>query len=93
MELDGQYYHIDPTYGTQYPDSLFFFGMNEKQREYYGDFDPADYVYAESDTLHFTADSDRFRDLWLAEKYAVDPAEREIRYTEVYTGEEKVYEY
>ena len=93
VELDGQHYHCDPTYGTQYPDSLFFFGMNEKQREYYGDFDPAEYVYAENDRFHFTADSDRFRDLWLAERYEIDPSKREIRYTEVYTGEEKVYEY
>lgn len=91
-ELDGRYYHMDPTYATNHPDSLFFFGMDDVQREYYGDFPKDNYTYAESDALSECAATDRrFEKVWLAEKYEIDHIERKIIITEIDTG--KRYEY
>ena len=96
MELDGKYYHTDPTYTINYPDSLFFFGMTDTQREYYGDLPPENYSYAESDLPEretYRADDQRFLDLWLAESYEIDPVNRTITVKEHETGKISTYSY
>ena len=90
-ELDGSYYHFDPTLTLDHPDSLFFFGMNDLQRSYYGDFPEENYTFADSDTFRITADSDRFLPLWLAESYTIDQDTGRITYQEIYSGLTKEY--
>lgn len=89
-EFDGKYYHIDPTLTLTYPDSLFFFGMNDLQREYYGDFPPGWYSYGDIDLSApetYAAEDDRFLNLWLAEAYEIDHECRKIRIRDHNTGE------
>ena len=94
VKLDGLYYHMDPTYATTYPDSLFFFGMDDVQREYYGDL-PADrYTYANSDLLDrdtYAVTDRRFEKYWLAEKYEIDHAEGKITISEINTDARHEY--
>ena len=87
--LGGAYYHIDPTYSVSYPDSLYFFGMNDRQREYYGDFPPESFTYADSDALgqaEYAADSRRFEPLWLAESYILDHRKGVLTVTQIRDG-------
>ena len=96
VDLDGYWYHVDPTLALQYPDSLCFFGMNDKQREYYGDLPPAQFTYAESDRpdrSRYIADDRRFADFWTAESYQIDHKNRTIHVKEINTGEEHEYPY
>ncbi|MBQ1467661.1 MAG: transglutaminase domain-containing protein [Solobacterium sp.] len=94
--LDGKYYHVDPTYATQYPDSLYFFGMDDKQRSYYGDF-PADrFTYAETDVLNkeqYQVQDRRFMKFWLAESYEISHEHRTITITDHNTREQKEYSF
>ena len=79
--IDGTYYHIDPTYATSYPESLYFFGLDDIQREYYGDLPVENYSYAESDLPdrdRYLVKDRRFEKYWLAESYVIDHAERKI---------------
>ena len=92
VKLEDEYFHMDPTYETNYPESLYFFGMDDIQREYYGDFPKENYTYANSEVLSdLSADSRFFEKLWLAEKYEIDHMGRKITVTEIDTGEQ--YEY
>ena len=96
VELDGSWYHVDPTYAAQYPDSLFFFGMDDRQREYYGDLPPEWFTYAESDRLdrsQYNAYDRRFVDFWTAETYQLDHTSKTIHVKEINTGEEHDYPY
>ena len=84
-KLDGKWYHVDPMFAAGYPDSLFFFGMTDRQREHYGDLPPEGYDYAYSDMLKredFEASDKRFLDLWLAESYTIDQERQTIHMTE-----------
>ena len=84
VELDGAYYHVDPTFTLEHPDSLAFFGLDDDMRSQYGDFPIEDFSYAESDALHhedYAADSRRFLPLWHAEAYTIDRSERKLRLT------------
>ena len=96
VNLDGKYYHVDPTYATQYPDSLFFFGLDDKQRSYYGDFPSGQFSYAESDRLRAEqckADDRRFVKYWLAENYEIDHTKKTITVTDHNTGERSEYSF
>ena len=81
VELGGRYYHVDPMFTIEYPDSLAFFGLNDEMRSQYGDFPIENFSYAESDTLRredYSADSERFKPLWRAESYKIDRGERKL---------------
>ena len=81
-ELDGAYYHIDPMFTIEYPDSLAFFCLNDDMRSQYGDFPIENFTYAESDAFaagDFAADSERFKPLWRAESYQIDRENRVLR--------------
>lgn len=94
VKLEDEYFHMDPTYETNYPDSLYFFGMDDIQREYYGDFPKENYTYANSDAFSdLSADSRIFEKLWLAEKYEIDHMGRKIILTEIDTGEQYEYDF
>ncbi len=89
VKLDGSWYHADPMLAASYPESLFFFGMTDTQREYYGDLPAEAYSYADSDVLNredYAAKDKRFLDLWLAESYVIDQEQQTILMTE--RGEE-----
>ena len=91
VQLDGEYYHMDPTAAISYPDSLYFFGMDDIQREYYGNFPMGQYTYADSDQLPreaYAVTSRRFEKLWLAETYKIDYEEQSILVTEIRTGDQ-----
>ena len=93
VELDGEHYHVDPTFTLQYKDSLAFFCIDDDMREQYGDFDADDFVYADSDIIHYEIHDQKYKDLWGAESYTID-RENRIIYTETfYSGEEKEYRY
>ena len=92
VKLEENYYHMDPTYATEYPDSLYFFGMDDIQRAYYGNFPKENFTYAESDTLTACdALARTFESVWLAETYAIDHSSGTIRITEKDTGKQYVY--
>lgn len=94
VKLDGKYFHMDPTQAVVYPGSLYFFGMDDVQREYYGDFPPENYTYAESDKLkEITANDRTFEKYWLAETYEIDHRNRTIMITEINTGNRQEYGY
>jgi len=96
VRLNGNWYHVDPTYATAYPHSLFFFGMNDTQREYYGDLPAEQFTYANTDELdreQFRAEDRSFVDFWLAETYQIHHRDREISVREVNTGEEHTVPY
>lgn len=95
VKLNGEWYHMDPTYGTQYPDSLYFFGMDDIQREYYGDY-PAegfDYMNADvSDRSRYAATDRTYVKYWLAERYEIDFVNKKISVWEIETGDRYDYE-
>ena len=94
VKLEGNYYHMDPTYAINYPNSLYFFGLDDIQREYYGDFPKEYYTYAESEALSERAAIDRtFEKVWLAEEYEIDHIGRKIVITEINTGKEYEYDF
>ncbi len=95
-KLGGEYYHIDPMFTVTYPDSLFFFGMNDPQRAYYGDFPAENFTYADTAVLpreEYSVTSDRFAFFWLAESYTIDHLERKITIRDVNTKETKTMDY
>ena len=93
VELDGEHYHIDPTFTIDYKDSLAFFCLNDEMREQYGEMPRTGYTYAESDKIHYEINSGRFKGLWNAESYEIDAKDRKIRMKEFYSGDEKDFEY
>ena len=95
VKLDGHWYHIDPTFAVNYPDALFFFGLDDVQRAYYGDLPADGFTYADSDLPdppRYAADDRRFEKYWLAERYAIDHARGRISVTIRETGEEMEYD-
>jgi len=44
ITLDGNYYHVDPTFGLGFAESLAYFLMTDKDRLENDGFDPADYI-------------------------------------------------
>ena len=94
IELDGKYYHVDPTYALNYPDSLFFFGLDDLQREYYGNLPAEDYVYADSDIIRdqCKATDRRFMSLWMAKDYEINHSLHKIVIINNNTGETEEYD-
>ncbi len=93
FKLDGQYYHADPTYGLNYPESLFFFGMDEIQRAYYGDFPVENYRFGETDLKGLSAGDRRFEKFWLAKSYTIDHKNRTIEIIDNNTKQKTVYDF
>ena len=94
-ELDGKWYHIDPTFAVNYPDALFFFGLDDVQRAYYGDLPADGFTYADSDLpdpSRYAAGDRQFEKYWLAESYTIDHARGKISVTIRETGEEMEYD-
>lgn len=81
VELDHQYYHVDPMFTVDYKDSLAFFCLTDEMREQYGDYPIENFSYAESDLLRhedYAAYSERFKPLWRAESYTINRADKKM---------------
>ena len=96
INLDDKYYHVDVTYSLNYPDSLFFFALDDKQREYYGDFNKNDFTYADNNVLKYDdykADDRRFEKFWLAKSYKIDYINETITIIDNNTSQEITYQF
>ena len=96
INLNDKYYHVDPTYALNYPESLFFFAIDDKQREYYGDFNKNDFIYADSDILKhdkFKSDDRKFLKFWLAKSYSIDYKKKTITIIDNNTSEKHEYKF
>lgn len=94
VQLNGKYYHMDPTFAAGYPDSLYFFGMDDIQREYYGNFPPENYTVADTDLLNreaYAVTDRTFENLWLAERYEIDHVRKRVKVTEINPGARHEY--
>lgn len=88
MEIDGKYYHSDPMYSLSYPGSLYFFCMDDIQREYYGDFPLKYFNYLGTDVADrdkYLCTDRRFEYLWLAKEFEIDHSARRIRLRNINT--------
>lgn len=93
VELDGEYYHIDPTFTIKHKDSLEFFCINDEMREQKGNFNMEELSFAYSSKINYKIDSKKYKDLWGAESYIIDHENRRIIMTMFNSGEKKEYNY
>ena len=93
IELDGDHYHIDPTFTIDHKDSLAFFCLDDTMREQYGDFDMNNLTYADSSDINYKIQSDKYKELWGAEHYKIDHENRKIFLNIFYSGDHKEYNY
>lgn len=93
VEIDGEHYHVDPTFTIQYQDGLAFFCIDDEMREQYGNFDMEDLSIADSSKIKYKINSKKYKDLWAAENYTIDHKKRTIEMTIFYSGEKKIYFY
>jgi len=94
IKLNHNYYHVDPTYAIEYPNSLYFFCIDDIQRQYYGDFPIDNFTYASSDKLNyetFQANDRTFEKYWLAQEYEIDYINKSITIKEINTNKEYTY--
>ena len=94
IDLDGEHYHVDPTFTVARKDSLAFFCMDDEKRERYADveFDMAGIGFSGINGLHYEMHDQRFKDLWEAESYTIDHENKIIHIT-TESGEEKSIPY
>lgn len=93
VELDGEYYHVDPTFAIKHKDSLEFFCINDEMREQKGNFNMEELSFAYSSKINYKIDSIKYKDLWEAENYTIDHENRKIYMTMFDSGEKKEYNY
>jgi len=93
IELEGEHYHIDPTFTIDHKNSLAFFCLDDMMRERYGDFDMENLSYADSSKINYKIQNEKFKELWGAELYTIDHEKRKINMTIFYSGENKEYNY
>ena len=93
VEIDGEHFHVDPTFTIEHKDGLAFFCLDDERRAEYGDFNINDLNFSESDVVHYTIDSKKYKELWNAETYTIDHEKRIINYTVFYSGEKREYKY
>ncbi len=78
VRLDGKYYHCDVTFQCSDKSNLRYFGMNDDQRHYEGDWDLKGFNFVSSNTIwhdDLPIDDTRFRDLWMSAAYRLDREE------------------
>ena len=93
VELDGEHYHVDPTFTLKYKDSLKLFCIDDETREQYGNFNMEELSFGYSSEINYKIDSKKYKDLWEAEKYTIDHENRKINMTMFNSGEKKEYNY
>ncbi len=97
VKIDGKYYHIDPTYGLGFTNSLEYFMMTDQQRFERDDYDPACYVpctvYAQNhETPDCSCTDDTYRLFWVSTIISWSPDENRIL-CEDYYGIRHWFEY
>ena len=94
-KLDGEYYHIDPTFGINEPGSLRYFGMTDEERQNQGGWNITILNYGNAnifdDSGKYSADSRRFEALWTAVNCDTDYETNTVRYFR--DGENEQYEF
>ena len=74
--LDGEYYHIDPTFVISDPETLQYFGMTDEQRHNEGGWDVNILNFGLANIFDdrgiYKAESKRFEPLWDSVTYEVD---------------------
>lgn len=93
VELDGEYYHVDPTFTIKNKDSLEFFCIDDETREQNGNFNMEELSFAYSSKINYKIDSKKYKNLWGAENYTIDHENRKIIMTMFNNGEKKEYNY
>lgn len=83
VRLDGEYYHMDPTFELDTVVGLEYFGMTDKKREEEGDYPIEFFNVAEVNGLDqaaYSAENDRFAPLWNTSWYELDRERNVILY-------------
>ena len=97
VKMDGEYYHIDPTFTVGNLHSLAYFGMNDEKRVLEGGFYREYFNYGEANVFDhdgkYAADDDRFAPLWNATISNIDYEDDRIYYYPEGSGERAVFEY
>ena len=95
--LDGEYYHIDPTWVITDPETLKYFGMTDDQREAQGGWDMKILNFGVAnifdDRGEFAAGSTRFSDLWDSVTYEVDYDSDSIHFYRESDASEQTFKY
>lgn len=94
--LNGEYYHIDPTWAVTNQGTLRFFGMDDNKRMEEGAWEKALFNYGEANIFdtrgELSCDSLRFSPLWDSVSYSVNYEDRTVSYR-TSGGEDKVFSY
>ncbi len=87
--LEGKYYHIDPTFGLDHPDSLCYFGMTDDQRN-------SELKWIKETVSHtmgiitnekeYVCDDGRFAPLWDSEDCKIDYIEGTVTFVSGSSG-------
>ena len=95
--LDGEYYHIDPTWVMTDPETLKYFGMTDDKRAEEGGWDMKILNFGLAnifdDRGEFKASSTRFSDVWDSVTYEVDQDTDTIHYYRESDASEQTFKY
>jgi len=86
VKINGQYFHVDPTYVVSDQDSLSYFMMTDERREQMDGYPRAGYTFCShyaQDHPHpdYAADDDSFREIWRGRFTELDRETHVLRYT------------
>jgi len=94
VKLDGEYYHIDPTWAIDAADAYNYFGMTDEQRRVQGGWDMSILNYGSANIFDdrgvYKANSERFKDLWYSVTGSTDYDTNTISY--YLEGDSEVHE-
>ena len=95
--LDGEYYHIDPTWVITDPETLKYFGMTDDKRAEEGGWDMKILNYGAAnifdDRGEFAAESTRFSGFWDSVTYEVDYDSDTVHFYKLSDASEQVLKY
>lgn len=95
--LDGEYYHIDPTWVITSPKTLAYFGMTDEKRGIEGGWDMKILNYGAAnifdDRGEFKAGNNRFEQIWDSSDYETDYDNNTIVYHRQNDTEEQTFHY
>ena len=97
VKIDGSYYHVDPTFILNEPNTLRYFGMTDDKREESVDVDKNTWGYSfyhfEDKDGKYKATNDFFLPLDDSQDYEIDYENDVISYVSRSTGEKMTFEY
>ena len=85
IKLNGNYYHVDPTWVLEDWYSLNYFLMTDDHRHDQGGYDPSKFVYVGDyhldETPDYSASDDSFSSMWNCHVTSFDPETKTLEYT------------